>query len=82
MSHWLRSPHGRRADASGVVSRRCCGWSRWHGWARWANLVARHPIPAVVVSVTILLVLALPARNLHFGQADIGALPARDEEAG
>jgi putative drug exporter of the RND superfamily len=29
----------------------------------------------VAISVLVLLVLALPARNLHFGQADIGALP-------
>ncbi|HXD60231.1 MAG TPA: MMPL family transporter [Thermoleophilaceae bacterium] len=49
--------------------------ARPHGWARWARFVARHPIPAVVISVLFLLVLALPARNLHFGQSDIGALP-------
>jgi RND superfamily putative drug exporter len=49
--------------------------ARPHGWARWANFVARHPIPAVVISVAVLLTLALPARNLHFGQADVGALP-------
>ena len=49
--------------------------ARPHGWARWAHFVARHPIPAVVISVLFLLLLALPARNLHFGQSDIGALP-------
>src|SRR5690242_6081898 len=49
--------------------------ARPHGWARWANFVARHPIPAVAISVLVLLTLALPARNLHFGQADTGALP-------
>jgi RND superfamily putative drug exporter len=49
--------------------------ARPHGWARWANFVARHPLPAVAISVLVLLVLALPARNLHFGQADVGALP-------
>jgi RND superfamily putative drug exporter len=48
---------------------------RPHGWARWADLVARYPLPAVLVSVAFLVVLALPARNLHFGQADTGALP-------
>ncbi len=48
---------------------------RPHGWARWARFIASHPVPAVVVSVAILGVLALPARNLHFGQADTGALP-------
>ncbi|HEY2600875.1 MAG TPA: MMPL family transporter [Thermoleophilaceae bacterium] len=49
--------------------------ARPHGWARWARFVARHPLPAIIVSVTFLLVLALPARNMHFGQADTGALP-------
>jgi putative drug exporter of the RND superfamily len=48
---------------------------RPHGWARWARFVADHPLPAVVVALAILLVLALPARNLHFGQADTGAMP-------
>jgi RND superfamily putative drug exporter len=49
--------------------------ARPHGWARWANFVARHPVPAAVLSVAFLLILALPARHLHFGQADVGALP-------
>ncbi len=49
--------------------------ARPHGWLRWANFVARHPVPAVVVAVAILAVLAYPAHNLHLGQADTGALP-------
>jgi putative drug exporter of the RND superfamily len=48
---------------------------RPHGWARWARFVAKHPLPAVAASLIVLLVLALPARHLHFGQADTGALP-------
>jgi putative drug exporter of the RND superfamily len=48
---------------------------RPHGWARWARFVARNPVPAIVVSVVFLLVLAFPVRNLHLGQADTGALP-------
>ena len=48
---------------------------RPHGWARWAAFVARHPLPAVVISVAFLVLLALPARQMHFGQADTGALP-------
>jgi putative drug exporter of the RND superfamily len=49
--------------------------ARPHGWARWANVVARNPLPAVVLSVAFLVVLALPMRHMHFGQADTGALP-------
>jgi putative drug exporter of the RND superfamily len=48
---------------------------RPHGWARWARFIARHPIPAVVISIAFLAVLAYPARHLHLGQSDTGALP-------
>ncbi|MEX0993331.1 MAG: MMPL family transporter [Solirubrobacterales bacterium] len=45
-----------------------------HGWRRWAEGVARRPWLSLVASALILLVLALPARNLHLGQSDLGAL--------
>ena len=46
-----------------------------HGWARWAEGVARRPVPAVVFAALLLLIVALPVRNLHLGQEDDGALP-------
>jgi putative drug exporter of the RND superfamily len=46
-----------------------------HGWRRWATFVANHPWPAIAVSLVILVVLALPVRNLHLGQTDNSALP-------
>jgi RND superfamily putative drug exporter len=46
-----------------------------HGWARWGENVANHPIPAAVVALVILVVLALPALNLYLGQQDNGAMP-------
>jgi RND superfamily putative drug exporter len=46
-----------------------------HGWARWAEGVASRPVPAVVFAVILLLVIAIPASNLHLGQEDDGALP-------
>ena len=49
--------------------------SRPHGWRRWAEFIARHPWPSMGVAVLILVVLALPIRNLHLGQTDNGALP-------
>ena len=49
--------------------------ARPHGWARWARLVANHPLPAVVISVAVLGLLALPVLDLHLGQTDVGALP-------
>jgi RND superfamily putative drug exporter len=50
-----------------------------HGWERWAEGVARRPVPAVLLAVVLLLVIALPVRNLHLGQEDDGALPKSTE---
>ena len=46
-----------------------------HGWLRWAEGVSRRPWRSVIVSVVILLVLALPLRDLTLGQSDNGAMP-------
>ncbi len=45
-----------------------------HGWRRWAGGVARRPWASLVAGVAVLLVLAVPALNLHLGQNDIGAM--------
>jgi RND superfamily putative drug exporter len=37
------------------------------GWARWALTMMRHPIPAIVVSATILLVAAVPVLGMNYG---------------
>ncbi len=50
-----------------------------HGWLRWAEGVSRRPWSAVVVSVAILVVLALPLRNLTLGQSDNSAMPKSTE---
>jgi len=46
-----------------------------HGWLRWADAVSDRPWLAVVVSMLILAVLALPIFQLELGQNDISALP-------
>jgi RND superfamily putative drug exporter len=46
-----------------------------HGWARWAEGVASHPWPALIVSVGLLVVLALPLTDMTLGQEDVGQLP-------
>ncbi len=46
-----------------------------HGWARWARLVARRPLPSMLVAVAVLVTLALPTLDLYLGQQDNGALP-------
>ncbi len=48
---------------------------RPHGWARWARFIGRIPIPAMLVAVAILLVLAIPVLNLELGQQNNGQLP-------
>lgn len=50
-----------------------------HGWRSWAEGVARHPVLAVAISVLILVVIALPVRNLELGQEDDHALPKSTE---
>ncbi|MFL5816489.1 MAG: MMPL family transporter [Conexibacter sp.] len=42
------------------------------GWTAWANLIARHPWPAMVAGLAIVLVLAVPALSMRLGQSDAG----------
>jgi RND superfamily putative drug exporter len=48
---------------------------RPHGWARWARFIGRIPVPAMLVAVAILLVLAIPVLNLQLGQQNNGQMP-------
>jgi RND superfamily putative drug exporter len=48
---------------------------RPHGWARWARGVGKRPVPAMLLGVAILLVLAIPVLDLELGQQDNGQLP-------
>jgi putative drug exporter of the RND superfamily len=50
-----------------------------HGWLRWAEGVAERPWPAVIVSIVVLVVLALPLLDLTLGQSDNGAMPKDTE---
>jgi RND superfamily putative drug exporter len=45
-------------------------------WARWAGLVRRHPWPATIAGLAILLVVAAPALSLRMGLSDAGNDPA------
>ena len=48
---------------------------RPHGWDRWARGVAGRPWLAMVAAVVLLVVLALPLRDMQLGQEDVGVLP-------
>jgi RND superfamily putative drug exporter len=50
-----------------------------HGWHRWGEIVAAHPLPAALVALVILVVLALPTLDIYLGQQDNGVLPKSTE---
>jgi len=37
------------------------------GWARWALTMMRHPFPAIVISVAVLLIAAVPVLGMQYG---------------
>jgi putative drug exporter of the RND superfamily len=45
-------------------------------WRRWAGLISRHPWPAAVAGLAIMLVIAIPALSLRMGVSDAGNDPA------
>ena len=72
----LLSILGKRIDALRVPFLRPPAHDhRPHGWARWARGVGKRPLPAMLLGVAILLVLAIPVLNLQLGQQDNGQLP-------
>jgi RND superfamily putative drug exporter len=44
-------------------------------WQRWAELIQRHPWPAAVAGLAVMLVLAVPALSLRLGNSDAGNDP-------
>jgi len=44
-------------------------------WARWSELVQRRPVPAIVISLVVLLGLAAPALHMRLGTSDAGLDP-------
>jgi RND superfamily putative drug exporter len=52
---------GDRIDSLRLPLPRRSEDERTGGWYRWGEFVARHPVPAAVTAVVVLLVLALPA---------------------
>jgi RND superfamily putative drug exporter len=71
----LLSILGKRIDALRVPFLRPPAHDhRPHGWARWARGVGKRALPAMLLGVALLLVLAIPVLNLQLGQQDNGAL--------
>jgi putative drug exporter of the RND superfamily len=66
---------GHRIDHLALPHRRGPRDDHPHGWERWGRLVARRPVPSMLVAVAVLATLALPTLDLYLGQQDNGALP-------
>jgi putative drug exporter of the RND superfamily len=45
-------------------------------WARWARLIRRHPWPAAIAGLAVMLVIAVPALSMRMGLSDAGNDPA------
>ncbi|MCO5316008.1 MAG: MMPL family transporter [Solirubrobacterales bacterium] len=67
---------GHGIDRLRIPSRRTKQDEHARGWIRWAEGVANHPWPAVIVAVLILVILAWPVTDLRLGQKDLGDMPA------
>jgi len=66
---------GRRIDALRLPGRRRAqkAAAGENVWARWAGFVTRHPWPALIAAVLVLVPLIAPTLSLTLGQEDLGA---------
>ena len=69
----LRPRPGSRAARHGAVADSSAGTGRPSMGARWVRAVTRAPVLTVVLTTAVLLVLALPARDLDLGLPDRGS---------
>src|SRR5436190_1808633 len=61
--------HARRAAASGGI------------WPRWAAAVTRHPTPALLAGLAVMVALSIPALSLRLGQRAAGCTHHRSGQA-
>jgi putative drug exporter of the RND superfamily len=64
----LSLPHRKRPD----------GEVRESGWQRWSHVIQRHPWPAAILGLAVLLVLAVPLLSMRLGFTDAGNRPTSD----
>jgi RND superfamily putative drug exporter len=74
----LMSRIGTRMSKGRVArSQRGLSGEDGHGfWPRWARLIRRHPWPAALAGLAIMLVIAVPALSLRMALSDAGNDPA------
>ncbi|GAB4337425.1 MAG: MMPL family transporter [Dehalococcoidia bacterium] len=70
---------GRNIDRIGLPHRLQAGGSLADSmWHRWSRTLQRHPWPAAVIGVALLVALAAPVFTLRLGFADAGNRPGTD----
>jgi putative drug exporter of the RND superfamily len=70
---------GRNIDKFGLPHRKeRPGDAERSYWYRWSRLIQAHPWPALIVSATLLILLALPVLSMRLGFGDTGNFPESD----
>jgi putative drug exporter of the RND superfamily len=70
---------GHRVDRlriPGIGRRRPLSQLDQSRWYRWSATIQRHPVPAMLLSGGLLLILCIPALSLRLGAGDAGSDPA------
>src|SRR4051794_10449650 len=70
---------GRNIDKFGLPHRkRPEGQARESGWQRWSHVIQRHPWPAAIIGLAVLLLLAVPLLSMRLGFTDAGNRPTSE----
>ena len=70
---------GRNIDKLGLPHRkRPEGDIKESGWTRWSHVIQRHPWPAAIIGLAVLLLLAVPLLSMRLGFTDAGNRPTTD----
>ncbi len=70
---------GRNIDKFGLPHRkRPEGEIKESGWTRWSHVIQRHPWPAAIIGLAVLLLLSVPLLSMRLGFTDAGNRPTAD----
>jgi len=70
---------GANIDKFGLPHRKHAeGLTEETGWQRWSHVIQRHPWPAALAGLAVLLLLAVPLLSMRLGFADAGNRPTSD----
>ncbi len=69
---------GANIDKFGLPHRKAENLTEETGWQRWSHVLQRHPWPAALAGLAVLLLLAVPFLSMRLGFADAGNRPTSD----